>query len=133
MTRTALCIGVAAIALLGAAGLYVHGRAPPSCGSEVALNSVSAILRDEFHLDSIYMTSVTTVSGGVFGDRRECSAAIAEIRGGVRPSGAPWREIRYRIVRLGKSGVPVITAELGGQVPLPPPTPSLWQRMLAYL
>ena len=124
---------MAAVVALGAAVLYVRGNATPDCGSDRALDSVSAILRDGLHLDGVYMTNIRTVSGGLFSDRHDCVADIAEIRGGVNASGVPWQEIRYRIARQGKSRTPVITAELGDHVPSPQPQPSLWRRILAYL
>jgi hypothetical protein len=133
MKRMALPIGAVAVVSLGAAALYARGNAPPDCGSERALDSVSAILRDGLHLDGVYMTNIRTLSGGMFSDRRDCVADIAQIRGGENASGMPWQEIRYRIVRQGKSRTPVITAELGDPVPPPQPQPSLWRRILTYL
>jgi hypothetical protein len=132
MKRIILASGVAAFALLGAIALYVRSNAPPNCGSEQALDRVSEILRDDFHLDSILMNNITTISGGFLSDRHDCSAEVTEIRGGVNASAMPWQEIRYRIVQQNKSRPPVVTVELGGNVPLAQPTPSLWKRLLAY-
>jgi hypothetical protein len=136
MTHTTVAIGVVAIAFLGAslggAALYFYRNAPPTCDSERALDRISEVLRDDFHLDSILVNNVSTVSGGFFGDNQDCSAEVAEIRGGVDASDMRWREIRYRIVQLGSQPF-TITVELGDHVPLDPQTPSLWARVLAYL
>lgn len=132
-TRMALSIGFAAAASIGAAALYVHGNAPPACGSGQALDRVSGILRDDFHLDSIIANNVRTVSGGLLSDTHDCSAEIAEIRGGVDASGMSWREIRYRIVPQDKPPSFGVTVELGDRVPLEPQTPSVWKRLLAHL
>jgi hypothetical protein len=63
-----LSIGFVAFASLGAATLYVHRNAPPTCTSDWALGRVSEILRDNFHLDSIIVNHIQTVSGGFFGN-----------------------------------------------------------------
>jgi hypothetical protein len=133
MRRMTLSIAFVAVALLGAAALYVHRLAPPTCGSELALDRISRILRDDFHLDSIIANNVRTVSGGFFSDSHDCSAEIAEVRGDVDASVMPWREIRYRIVHQDKPPSFGITVELGDRVPLEPQNPSLWQRLLAHL
>src|SRR5580692_8634002 len=132
MKRIVLPIGIAASVLLGAIVLYVHGNAPPNCGSERALDRVSEILRDDFHLDSVLMNNITTISGGLLSDSHDCSAEVAEIRGGVNASAMPWQEIRYRVVQRGRSGPPLVTVELGGNVPLAQPTQSLWRGLLTY-
>jgi hypothetical protein len=129
----ALSISFVAVALLGAAVLYVYKTAPPTCGSELALDRISTILRGDFHLNSIIANNVRTVSGGFFNDTRDCSAEVAEVRGDVDASVMPWREIRYRIVHQDKPPSFSITVELGDRVPLEPKTPSLWTRLLAYL
>jgi hypothetical protein len=133
LTRNTHFIGLVALALLGAVGFYAHERASPACDSEQAMDRVSAILRNDFHLDSLLMTNVRTVSGGYFSDRHDCSAEVTQIRGNVDASGMPWRAIRYRIVHPDQSQRPAITVELGGSVPLAAKRPSLWKRLLAYL
>jgi hypothetical protein len=127
--RTALSIGLVAFASLGAAGLYAHRYAAPACDSEQALGRVYEIPRDEFHFDSVLVNNITTVSGGFFSDRHECSAEVTEIRGNVNASDMPWREVRYWIVPGDKSERSAITVRLGGGVPLAEPTPSLWKRL----
>jgi len=94
---------------------------------------VYEILRSDFHVESIFLNNVKTDSGGVFSDSRDCSAEITPIRGNESASTLPWREMRFRVVRQGKSQPPAITVELGGEVPLAPPQLSLWRRLLAYL
>lgn len=133
LTRNALSIGLVAAALLGGPGFYAHERASPACDSEQAMDRVSAILRNDFHLDSLLMNNVGTVSGGYFSDSRDCSAEVTQIRSNVDASGMPWRAIRYRIVDRDKSQNPAITVELGGSVPLAAKVPSRWKRLLAYL
>jgi len=129
--RTILTCGVAVLALAG--GLFLRGNASPGCDSEPALHRVTDVLRDQFHLDGVFVNNVRTVSGGLFSDRRECSAEVAVIRGNVNASDMPWREIGYRIDRQATSDDPAITVTLGGDVPLAKPVPSLWERLLAYL
>src|ERR1700677_4129327 len=132
-TWMVVSIGLAAFASLGAATLYADRNAPPTCTSERTLGSVSETLRDNFHLDSIIVNHIRTVSGGFFSNVHECSAEVTEIRSGENASGMTWREIRYQIVHRHKSQPFAVTLELGGYVPLAPETPSLWSRLLASL
>jgi hypothetical protein len=132
-TRMVLSIGLVAFASLGAATLYVHRNAPPTCTSDWTLGKVSEILRDSFHLDSIIINHIRTVSGGFFSNSHNCAAEVTEIRSGKDPSGMAWQEIRYRIVHQDESRTSAVTLELGDHVPLAPQTPSLWARLLAYL
>jgi hypothetical protein len=132
-TRMVLSIGLVAFASLGAATLYVHRNAPPTCTSDWTLGRVSEILRDNFHLDSIIMNHIATVSGGFFSDSHDCTAEVTKIRSGEDASGMAWQEIRYRIVHQDESRTSAVTLELGDHVPLAPQTPSLWARLLAYL
>jgi hypothetical protein len=133
LTRNMFSIGLVAVAAAGALGLYAHERASPACDSEQAMDRVSTILRNDFHLDSLLMNDVTSVSGGYFSDSRDCSAAVAQIRSNVDASSMAWRAIRYRVVYRDKSRHPVVTVELGGSVPLAAKVPSLWKRLLASL
>lgn len=127
----ALSFGFAVAALLGAA-LYAHRNAPPSCTSQDALVRVSAILRDQYHLDSVFMNDVRTVSNGFFGDTYQCSAEVTQIQGNVNASSMPWREVVYRIVYRGRFEPPAITVDLGGAVPLASPEQPFWTRLLAH-
>jgi len=126
-----LAAGLAIV--LGAVALYAYKGAPPSCESEQALNQVDAALRDNYHLDSIFLNNIRTLSGGVFSTRHECSAEVAAIRGNVNASDMPWRELRYRIEESGTSATPIVSVTLGGDVPLAAPAPTLWARLLGYL
>jgi hypothetical protein len=132
-TRMVLSIGLVAFASLGAATLYAHRNAPPTCTSEWTLGRVSGTLRNNFHLDSLIVNHIRTVSGGFFSNVHDCAAEVAKIRSGADASGMAWREIRYQIVHQGKSRPFSFTLELGDYVPLAPETPSLWSRLLAYL
>ena len=132
MTRRALFIACAALISVGLAVLYLHRSAAPACDSELATGRVYDVLRSEFHLDSIFVNDARTISGGFFSNDHNCVAEVTEIRGNVNASNMPWREIRYRIVQQEKSQRPTITVELGSYVPLAPPAPSLWKRLLAY-
>ena len=125
--RTILAGVVVVFACAGGSALYLHGDAPPGCDSEPALRKVTDILREQFHLDGVFVNNVSTVSGGWFSDRHECSAEVAAIRGNVNASDMAWREIRYQIDRQA------ITVTLGGDVPLAKPALSLWERLLARL
>jgi hypothetical protein len=131
--RMILYIGLAVSASGGAAVLYNHRDAPLTCDSEQALNLVSEVLRDEYHLDSTLINGIRTVSGGFFSHSHQCSAEVTQIRGNVNASDMPWRKVRYQIVRREKSVDSGITVSLGGAVPLAEPPPSLWTRLLAYL
>src|SRR5580658_182384 len=95
MARMVLSAGFVALALLGALGFYLAHEAAPSCDSEPALHAVTDILRDQFHLDGIFVNNITTVSGGWFSIRRECSAEVAAIRGNVNAADMPWRSVQY--------------------------------------
>jgi len=132
-TRMVLSIGLVAFAALGAATLYVHRNAPPTCSSEWALGRISELLRDNYHLDSIIVNHITTVSGGFLSNIHDCAAEVTEIRGGEDASDMAWQEIRYRIVQQDASQPSVVTLALGDRVPLAPQAPSLWTRLLAYL
>jgi hypothetical protein len=131
--RLALSIGCAVLASMGAAGVYGYVTAAPACNSTRTLDSVAGILRNDFRLEGIFLNDPTTVSGGLFSDSRDCWAEVAQIRGNANASTLPWRAIRYRIVHQADFRPPTITVELGGDVPLAPPVPSLWTRLLAYL
>jgi hypothetical protein len=129
----ALSIGFVAAASLGAAVLYMHRNAPPGCSSDRALRRVTEILRDDFKLDAVLMNNLTTVSGGFFGASDECAAEVAEMRGSVDASAMAWRQLRYRIVHQDKLEQFAVTVDLGDRVPLEPPAPSFWVRLLARL
>jgi hypothetical protein len=133
LTRNTLSIGLVALAAVGALGLYARERASPACDSEPAMDRVSAILRNDDHLDSLLMNNVRTVSGGYFSDSRDCSAEVTQIRGNVDASGMKWRAVQYRIVYRDRSQGPAITVQMGGSVPLAAKVPSLWKRLLAHL
>jgi hypothetical protein len=129
----ALTVGFVAVASLGAAALYMHRKASPSCTSVQALDRVSEILRDDFHLDTVLMNNITTVSGGFFSGSNDCSAEITAIRGSVDASALPWQQLQYRIVHQDKRQGFEVTVELGGRVPLAQPGPSFWERLRARL
>ena len=131
--RTILLIGLAVSGSAEAVALYIHRNAPLTCDSEQALDRVSKVLRDEYHLDSTLINGVRTISGGFFSDSHECAAEVTQIRGNVNASDMPWREVRYEIVRREKSAPSDITVSLGGAVPLARPTPTLLTRLLAHL
>ena len=132
-TRMVLSIGLVAFASLGAATLYVHRNAPPTCTSEWTLGRVSGTLRNNFHLDSIIVNHIRTVSGGFFSDSHDCTAEVTKIRSGEDAADMAWQEIRYRIVHQDESRTSAVTLELGDHVPLAPQTPSLWTRLLEHL
>jgi hypothetical protein len=121
------------LAALGIGTLYVRHIAPAGCMSDQALDRVSDILRNEFHLDGVFMNNFETVSGWYLSARHDCSAEVVQIRGNVDAGGMPWREIHYRIVQQDEPQRPVVTVELGDAVPLAPKIPSFWKRLLAYL
>jgi hypothetical protein len=130
--RLILSIGLVALGLIGAIGLYAFKTATPACRSVQTIAGVVQILRDQFHLDSIMLNDPTTVSGGFLSDEHDCYAEVVQIRGNVNASALPWRELRYRVVQRSRYATPVVTVELGGNVPLAPPTPSVWERLLAH-
>jgi hypothetical protein len=126
-------IGLVALAALGVGTLFVRHIAPAGCMNDQALDQVTAILRNEFHLDGVFMNNFETVSGWYLSARHDCSAEVVPIRGNVDAGGMPWREIHYQIVQQGGPQPPVVTVEMGEAVPLAPKLPSLWKRFLAYL
>ena len=113
--------------------MYLHRDAPPACNSDEALDHVYATLRDRFHLQSIFLNDIRTLSGGYFSNRYDCSAEVTEVRGNIAASGMPWRAVRYRIVHQDTAPYAAVTVELGGTVPLAPKRRTFWQRVLAYL
>jgi hypothetical protein len=122
-----------AAALLVGTGMYLHRNAPPACTSDEALGRVYATLRDHFHLESVFLNDIRTLSGGFFSDHYDCSAEVTEIRGNIAASDMSWRAVRYRIARQETAPDAAVTVELGGSVPLAPKQRTLWQRVLAYL
>lgn len=121
------------IAVLGAAGIYAHSIAAPGCDSEQAQNKVYDILHDRFHLNSIFINNVRTLSGGWFSDSHDCLAQVVEIRGNVSASDMPWRELRFHVMREEAAHPMTVTVNVGGPVPLAEPPPSLWERLFAWL
>jgi hypothetical protein len=130
--RTVLFSGLVC-GVVAAGGLYRYVTAPPPCDSEWARDRVIDILRDEFHLTSIFINGIQNLSGGYFANSHDCSAEIADIRGNVDASNMNWREIRYRIVQPADPGSAAITLHLGGPVPLARVGQSFWTRLLARL
>ena len=124
--------GLGVVVLVGAGVLYAHRNAPPSCRDRDVITRVSDILHDQFHLDSIFLNDVTTVSDGFFGDSYECWAQVAEIKGNLNAGNMPWRAVAYRIVSRGRDAEPTITVELRGTVPLAPPQ-TFWARLMGRL
>ncbi len=132
-TRRILPIGLVVSGLIGAAALYVFVIATPACRAPQTIGRVYELLRENYHLDSIFLNNPTTVSGGFFSDEHDCSAEVALIRGNVNASTLPWREVRYQVVQNSNHSAPVVTVELGGNVPLAPAALSFWSRLLAHL
>jgi hypothetical protein len=126
--RIVLPAGLAAVVALGV-GWHGYDGAAPGCDSRGALNQVDAVLRDQYHLDSIFLNNIKTVSGGLFSERRDCSAEVAAIRGNVNASDMPWREIRYRIEERDRAVPAAVSVTMGDAVPLAKPAPSLWERL----
>jgi hypothetical protein len=122
-------IGCAVLLSAGAFAAHLHSKAPPACGSDEALGQVYAALRDRFHLESIFLNDIRTLSGGWFSAQYDCSAQVTEIRGNIAASGMPWRAVRYQIVRRKTAPYAGVTVSLGGSVPLAPKRPSFWQRV----
>lgn len=128
--RAILTWGGVGLVLIGAMGWwFLDSQASPGCASEPALRQVTDALREQFHLDGVFVNNIRTVSGGWFSDRRACSAEVAEIRGNVNASDMAWREIQYRIDQAENAERPSVAVTLGGAVPLAKPVPSLWERL----
>ena len=128
-----LARGAVILAFAGAGGLYLRSHAAAACDSEPVVREVTDSLRVQFHLDGVFINNIRTLSGGMFGDRHECSAEVASIRGNVNASDMLWREIRYRIDRRENADGPDVAVTLGGDVPLAKPEGSMWERLLAHL
>ncbi len=131
--RMLLSIGCVAVASLGGAALYVHRDAAPACDSDRAQGQVYQVLRNQFHLEGVFLHDFTTLSGGFFSDTRDCVAEVAEIRGNVSAADLSWRHIRYRIAHSDSSEHSVVTVDLGGAAAfVQPPTQTMWTRLLAH-
>ena len=121
--------GLGVVILAGAGVLYAHRNAPPSCRDRDVIAKVSDILHGRFHLESIFLNDVQTVSNGYFGDSYACLAEVAEIKGNVNASSMDWRQVSYRIVSRGAGAD--VTVDLGEAVSLAPPQKSFWARLFA--
>jgi hypothetical protein len=128
-TRIVWAVFLGAAVFLGSAAAYLRSDAAPACGSDAALGQVYAVLRDRFHLDSVFLNDIKPLAGGYFSDRRNCAAEVTEIRGNVAASGMAWRAVRYRIVRRETAPYADVTVSLGDNVPLAPERRSFWQRL----
>jgi hypothetical protein len=130
--RTALVLGLVVGVSVAAAGAYVYSAAAPTCGSDWTLDRVSDDLRANSHFDSVLMNGIKTESGGYLSGTQDCSAQVTEIRGNTSASDMTWRAVRYQVVRRPNDDH-AVTVELGLEMPLAPPAPSFWQRLLADL
>jgi hypothetical protein len=131
--RMTLSIAGVVVVLLGGTALYAHQAAAPACDSNQALGKVYGVLRDQFHLETVFLRDSRTTSGGFFSATRDCVAEVAEIRGNINAADMPWRLIHYRIAFPDRSDVFAVTVDLGGAVPFAPPTQrTLLTRLLAF-
>ena len=131
--RAGVALSVVAVAVVvGGVAAHLRASAAPACSSNAALGQVYAALRDRFHLESVFLNDIRTLSGGWFSSRYDCSAEVTEIRGNVTASGLPWRAVRYQIVRRETSPYADVTVSVGGNVPLAPGRRSLWQRLFGW-
>lgn len=131
--RMALTISCVAVAVLGSAALYAHRAAAPACDSDQVQGEVFRVLRDQFHLEGVFLHDFRTMSGGFFSDSRDCVAEVAEIKGNVNAADMRWRQVHYRIGRPASSETFAVTVDLGAAVPFVPPSKqTLWARLLAH-
>jgi hypothetical protein len=121
------------VAFAGAIAVYAHQDAAPACDSKLAMSGVYDVLRDEFHLDGLFVNNVVPEAGWFFSRSRDCAAQITQIKGSVDVATLQWRAIHYRIVHRDTSERPAITLDLGGPAPLETPDQSLWARVRARL
>ncbi len=130
MVLSIVCVAVVS---LGGAALCAHGGAAPACDSDRAEGQVSRVLRDQFHLEGVFLHDFTTLSGGYFSGSRECAAEVSEIRGNVSAVDMRWRQIRYRVAHSDTSERPDVTVDLGGATPfVAQPEQTWWTRLLAH-
>ncbi len=122
--------GIVAVSL-GAAWI-AHSRAAAACPSDESIQGVTEALRDEFHMRSVFINDVRTLSGGPFARRQDCAAEVAPITGLVDASAMRWRAITYTSARPGDAPRSTVTLQLGGATTLDPPPPGFWQRLRAY-
>jgi hypothetical protein len=93
---------------------------------------VYRVLRDQFHLEGVFLHDFTTMSGGFFSDSRDCVAEVAEIRGNVNAGDMPWRHIRYGIARPDRAEPAIVSVDLGDATPFVQPLQrTLWTRLRA--
>lgn len=130
-TRAVLIL-VATAAVAGGV-LYAHRNAPPACAAAQTLDRVTDALRVQSQLVSIVISNVRTLSNGFFGNRYECAADVAEIRSEITATNMHWHEIHYSSARPGPSPLTVVSVTIGPEIPLPPPSPSWWDRLRAWL
>jgi hypothetical protein len=128
-----IAILIVVIALAGAAELYMHEAAAPTCDSAEAQDKLYAVLLNEFRMHNIFVNNVLTTTGGWFDTAQACSAQVTEIRGNVSASAMPWQGVQFSIQRPHLSQPFTMTVTLGGNEPLAAPNPSLWARLLAHL
>lgn len=129
-----MVIACVAVAALGGAALYAHGKAAAACDSDPAEGQVYRVLRGQYHVEGVFLHDVTSVSGGWFSDARDCAAEIAEIRGNVNAADLPWRQVRYHVTRSDNAERPVVTVDLGNATPfVGPPKQTLWSRLFVHL
>jgi hypothetical protein len=126
-------IGLALAVALVLGGLRAHRNLQAACGNDAVLSAVHDALRDQFHIDHIFINGVRAVSGSMLTGRYECRAQVAEIRGNVDAGSLPWRGVRY-ISRHHPDGTPPrVSVTLQAGVSLAPPEPkSLWDRIFPF-
>lgn len=124
---------VVIVALAGAAELFMHEVAAPTCDSSEAQAKLYDVLLNEFRMHNIFVNNVTTTTGGWFNTTQACSAQVTEIRGNVSASDMPWQGVQFNIRRPNLAQPFAMKVTLDGAEPLAAPNPSLWARLLAYL
>jgi hypothetical protein len=122
-------IGLVAVVVIVAVGGYAYFAAAPSCISNQVQGRASELLRSQFNLDSVFFNNIQEVSGNVFGDRRECTAQVTQIKGNISPTAMSWRQLRYTIAPGTEPDLPDIKIDLGSSGPYVPPPPTLWERI----
>jgi hypothetical protein len=131
--RMMLSIACAVVIVLAGAAWFVHQGAAPACDSDRAQSEVYQVLRDQFHLEGVFLHNFKPVSGGYFSATRNCAAEVAEIRGNVSAEDMRWRQVRYRIAHADGSENTIATVDLGHATPfLQPPEVTLWARVRSY-
>jgi hypothetical protein len=131
--RILTVLPVLAVAASAAGGVSAYHNHRASCGTAAVLDTLHTILRDQFHIDHIYINDAQAESGSWLTGSYVCTAQVAEIRN-TNAADLAWRGVRYASSMPASGDKPVVSVALGDREALAPPPPrTLLQRLLPFL